>query len=64
MTTKNNLEIESTTFKGSPVLTIWELNDQGERKSEYPLISFGKKKAQAIAQFSEEIDEFATSEKK
>lgn len=51
-------EVEITECKGHPTITIWELEESGER-SKYPLISFGKKKAQAILQNLEKIKELA-----
>jgi hypothetical protein len=64
MTTPNpvKLEIERSEYKGSPTLTIWEILSNGQR-SQYPLLSFGKKKAKAIIECKEAIEEFARSEK-
>lgn len=48
---------EKTEFKGNPVLSIFEVDDKGDKKP-YPF-SFGKKKAQAIIKHLEEIRTFA-----
>lgn len=50
-------EVETGEFKGSPTLTIHELDDKGSRKP-YPF-SFGKKKAQMILANIEEIKKFS-----
>ena len=50
-------EIELATFKNSPVFTIWELDDNGERKK-FPIISFGKKKGEAIVKHLKELKDF------
>lgn len=49
-------------FKGNKVLQIWEVDEQGKEISKYPVITFGKKKAQAIASVSVEVIEFAENE--
>ncbi len=50
-------EIERGEYKGSPTITIHELDDNGNRKP-YPL-SFGKKKAKLITKHQKEIEDFA-----
>ena len=50
-------EVEIGEYKGSPTLSIYDLDDKGERK-QYPF-SFGKKKAKAILNHLEEIKKFA-----
>lgn len=50
-------EIEFGEFKGSPTVTIHELDDDGKRKP-FPF-SFGKKKAQLIVKHIEDIEAFA-----
>lgn len=52
-------EIEIGEYKGSPTLTIHEIDEKGNRKP-YPF-SFGKKKAKAILEHIEEIKKFAES---
>lgn len=49
-------EVEVGEYKGFPTFTIWELGDRGEKKN---LISFGKKKAQALIKYMNEISDFA-----
>jgi len=53
-------EVETGEFKGNPVLTIHEIDKHGERVK-YPVLAFGKKKAQAILKHIKEIEEFAKS---
>ena len=45
-------------FRGSPTIAIYELNDEGKTK-EHAIITFGKKKAQAIIKHIKEIEEFS-----
>lgn len=52
--------VEKSEFKGQPTIAIYELEESGD-KSQYPLISFGKKKAQAIIKHLEEIKALAES---
>lgn len=51
-------EVEIGEYKGSPVLTIHELDEQGQR-TKYPLISFGKRKAKAIIKHIQDLEDFA-----
>lgn len=55
-------EVEVGEYKGSPTITIHELDNEGKRK-QYPLISFGKKKAQAIVKYIKEIEDFSNTQK-
>lgn len=50
-------EVEIGEYKGSPTLTIHDLDINGNRKP-YPF-GFGKKKAQLIIRHLEEIKSFA-----
>jgi hypothetical protein len=50
-------EIELTKFKGADVFTIWEVDENGERKK-FPIISFGKKKGEAIVKHLKELKDF------
>jgi hypothetical protein len=50
-------EIEITKFKGSDVLTIWEVDENGERKK-FPVIAFGKKKGEALVKHWQDVKEF------
>lgn len=53
------LTTEIGEYKGSPTLTVWEVLSDGSRP-QYPVISFGKKKAKAIISVIEQVKEFAT----
>lgn len=48
---------EKSEFKGNAILSIFEVDDKGEKKA-FPF-SFGKKKAQSIIKHYEEIKAFA-----
>lgn len=50
-------EIELSKFKGADVFTIWEVDENGERKN-FPVVSFGKKKAEAIVKHIEDVKNF------
>jgi hypothetical protein len=63
--TKKVSEVKETVlvkgeFKGHATVSIYELNDKGE-KSEFQLLGFGKKKAQAIVKHFEDIKQLAES---
>lgn len=48
---------EEGEYKGQPTLTIWEIFSDGS-KSQYPVISFGKKKAKALTEVMDTIKKF------
>jgi|688.fasta_scaffold2137334_1 hypothetical protein len=50
-------EIELTKFKGADVFTVWEVDENGERKK-FPVVSFGRKKGEAILKHLEELKSF------
>lgn len=50
--------IESSEYLGNPTLTIYPLDENGQ-KIPKQVIGFGKKKAQAIVEHYEEIKKFA-----
>lgn len=49
--------IEESEFKGNKVITIWSVEENGE-KSKYPIISFGLSKAKEILIHIDKIKEF------
>lgn len=49
--------IEKGEYKGHPTLAIWE-SQEGEKKGNYPIVSFGKKKYQAVLDNLEAVKEF------
>lgn len=59
MSKELNTVTEVSTFNGKPLLQIWKADEKGEKKGEYPLISFGSQKAQAIVKHADEIKKFA-----
>lgn len=50
-------EIEIGEYRGSPTLSIWEIDEDGKRK-QFPIISFGVKKAKALMYHTEDIEQF------
>jgi len=44
-------------FKGFKVLAVWEVDDNGLKKGDYPIISLGRKKLRAVVDHVEEIKE-------
>jgi hypothetical protein len=48
-------------FKGKPVLSIWDVNEHGEKVKQYPIISFGRSKAKILAEHADIIKTFAES---
>lgn len=57
----SKIVIEESEFKGQPVITIWETDDEGKKK-QFPVISFGKKKAKILVDNIKEIQDFASKE--
>lgn len=55
-------KVEKSMFKNSLVIQIWQVDENNKKKSEYPLISFGKKKAHAIIENLEEIKKILEEE--
>ena len=43
-------------FEGT--LSVWAVDEDGEKKGEYPLFSMGKKKLKAVVTHIKEIKEF------
>ena len=59
-----NTEVETTTYKGFPVLAIWQLDPStGQRKGKTPLISFGVRKAAAIMDHQIEIQKWLNAQR-
>ncbi len=42
-------------FKGFKVLAVWEVDDNGLKKGDYPIISLRRKKLRAVVDHVEEI---------
>jgi hypothetical protein len=51
-------------FKGNKMFAIWPVDENGEKIGEYPVLSFGVKKAAAILSHIEELKEFVSSTEK
>lgn len=45
-------------FNGRPTFGIWEVDPAGNKKSERPIISFGKVKADYIMKHIEDLKDF------
>jgi hypothetical protein len=46
------------TFKGSDCFAIWPVDENDAKVGNYPIISFGLKKAISIIKHLEELDQF------
>lgn len=53
--------IELGEFKGRPLLSVWSVDDNGDKVGKYPVISFGLGKARAILEHVEDIKKFVES---
>lgn len=42
-------------FKGNKLLAIWEVDQDGNKVGAFPIISFGRKKAEAIVKHENEV---------
>ena len=49
-------------YKGNKLFAVWEVDDEGNKKGNYPLASMGKKKLKAIVKHLEEAKEFLGDE--
>ena len=54
-------QVFEDSYKGYPVIAIWEIDSNGNKKGKVPIVSFGQKKAQAILDNIEEIQSWANS---
>jgi hypothetical protein len=45
-------------FKNHPILAIWEVDETGNKVGKFPVISFGRSKAEAITQLMTDIQTF------
>lgn len=50
-------------YKGSPVLSIFEIDSEGNQGA-YPVVSFGSKKAKAILKHLDEIKSWVDNQEK
>lgn len=46
-------------FKGKVMFSIWNVNENGEKISEKPVVSFGGTKAVAIVRHIKELEKYA-----
>lgn len=45
-------------FKGNEMFGVWEVDDDRNKVGAFPLVSFGKTKAQYLVEHIEELKEF------
>lgn len=45
-------------FKGTPVIGVWEVDDLGNKASEYPLVSLGVRKVEHMVNHLDELAQF------
>lgn len=57
------IKIKETTYRGRPVLSLYDL-DASEEYREYPILTIGIRKARAILCVTDEIKAFANKERK
>jgi len=50
-------------FQGKPVLSIWQVNERGEKVKQFPVIAFGRGKAIAIVEHFDMIKAFTENQK-
>lgn len=58
-----NTKVFFDKYGKSDTIAIWNVDEDGNKVGEYPIISFGKKKAKAIAEHLGEVLGFAKEEK-
>lgn len=46
-------------FKGNKLFAVWEVDDQGNKVGDFPIVSFGGKKAIALVNHLEDLKDFA-----
>lgn len=49
-------------YKGSPVIAIWKVDENGNKVGSFPIISMGVKKAKAVIGSINAIREFVTTQ--
>ncbi len=50
-------------FKGNKLFAVWEVDDQGNKVGDYPIVSFGGKKAISLCNHLEDLKDFANTSK-
>lgn len=51
-------------FKGNKMFAVFEVDDAGQPVSEYPVVSFGLKKAKAILEHLSDLQKFVAENDK
>lgn len=54
----NKTKVFKESFKGSDCFAIWPVDDNDAKIGNYPIVSFGLKKAISIMKHVEELDNF------
>lgn len=50
-------------YKGNKTFGIWNVDEDGDKTGDYPLIAFGIKKAEAILEHIDELEEYVEQER-
>lgn len=51
-------------FGKGVVFAVWEVDEDGNKKGEYPIVSLGRKKLSVLKEYQEEIEKFLTEVEK
>lgn len=62
MTTPVTTKVFIDEFKNSKVFGVWHVDAEGNKIGQYPIVSMGAKKLNALLLHSEEIQEFVKEE--
>lgn len=54
----NKTKVFKDTFKGSDCFAIWPVDENDAKVGNYPIVSFGLKKAISIMKHVDELDKF------
>lgn len=57
-----NTKVFFEEFKGSKMFAIFEVDENGEKTSQWPVVSFGKAKALEIDKHAQELQNFVIDE--
>lgn len=51
------------TFKGNKMFSVWEVDDNGNKVGDYPIMSMGSKKASVVHKHVKELESFVLGTK-
>jgi hypothetical protein len=49
------------TYKGNKIFAVWNVDENGNKTGQYPVVSFGAKKAIGLMQHLDELNAFAAA---